>query len=266
MQAAQNMDATAGAAVDGAPRARQGARDAARRTPTDWARSPIAERIALARKMLDGYVAVAEASVLAGCHAKGIDPNSTLAGRGVAGRADDRRAQPAPAHRDDGAARRRGRPPFDPARVRTRPDGRVIVEVFPGSGIDKVLFAGFTAEVWMQPGIKAPDVTDRAAAHYKMPAEKREGKVSLVLGAGNVASIPPTDAIYKMFVEGKVCLIKMNPVNAHVGPFIEKAFTAAIDARPRRRVLRRRRRRQVPRRARRSSTRSTSPARTRPTT
>ena len=75
---------------------------------TDWARSPLSERIALARKMLDGYVAVAEASVLAGCHAKGIDPNSTLAGRGVAGGADDRRAQPAPAHRDDGAACRRG--------------------------------------------------------------------------------------------------------------------------------------------------------------
>jgi aldehyde dehydrogenase (NAD(P)+) len=72
-------------------------------------------------------------------------------------------------------------------------------------------------------------VTERAAAHYRVPPEKREGKVSLILGAGNVASIPPTDAIYKMFVEGKVCIIKMNPVNAHVGPFIEKAFKDAVD-------------------------------------
>ena len=53
--------------------------------------------------------------------------------------------------------------------------------------------------------------------------------MSLVLGAGNVASIPPTDVLYKMFVEGKVCMLKMNPVNAHVGPFVERAFAAAID-------------------------------------
>jgi aldehyde dehydrogenase (NAD(P)+) len=92
-----------------------------------------------------------------------------------------------------------------------------------------MLFAGFTAEVWIQPGIKATEVVDRAAAHYKTPAAERKGKVSLVLGAGNVASIPPTDAIYKMFVEGKVCLIKMNPVNAHVGPFIEQAFKDAVE-------------------------------------
>jgi aldehyde dehydrogenase (NAD(P)+) len=32
-----------------------------------------------------------------------------------------------------------------------------------------------------------------------------------------------------MFNEGKVCLLKMNPVNAYIGPFIEQAFAAAID-------------------------------------
>src|SRR6185312_4549695 len=195
---------------------------------TEWARSPLAERIALARKMLDGYVSVAEASVLAGCHAKGIDPSSPLA-------SEEWLAGPTIVIRnlrllcETMERLAAGRPPFDPAKVRTRPDGRVTVDVFPSNGMDKVAFAGFTAEVWLQPGAKAQEVTERAAAHYRVPAEKREGKVSLVLGAGNVASIPPTDAIYKMFVEGKVCLIKMNPVNAHVGPFIEKAFKAKKD-------------------------------------
>ena len=195
---------------------------------TEWARSPLAERIALAKKMLDGYVEVAEASVLAGCHAKGIDPSSPLA-------SEEWFAGPTIVIRnlrlliETMERLRDGRPPFDPAKVRARPDGRVTVDVFPASGLDKMLFAGFTAEVWLQPGTKAAEVSDKAAAHYRVPAEKREGKVSLVLGAGNVASIPPTDAIYKMFVEGKVCLIKMNPVNAHVGPFIEKAFKDAID-------------------------------------
>jgi aldehyde dehydrogenase (NAD(P)+) len=32
----------------------------------------------------------------------------------------------------------------------------------------------------------------------------------------------------KMFNEGKVCLLKMNPVNAYVGPFIEEAFAEPI--------------------------------------
>ena len=181
--------------------------------------------------MLDGYVEVAEASVLAGCHAKGIDPSSPLA-------SEEWFAGPTIVirnlrllDRDAWSACRLGGRRSIRRKVRTRPDGRVTVEVFPASGLDKMLFAGFTAEVWLQPGTKAQEVTDRAAAHYRVPAEKREGKVSLVLGAGNVASIPPTDAIYKMFVEGKVCLIKMNPVNAHVGPFIEKAFKDAVDAR-----------------------------------
>jgi acyl-CoA reductase-like NAD-dependent aldehyde dehydrogenase len=193
-----------------------------------WARSPISERIALAKKMLDGYVEVAEASVLAGCHNKGIDPGSPLA-------SEEWFAGPTIVIRNlrllvETLERlEAGRPPFDPAKVRTRPDGRVLVDVFPASGMDKMLFAGFSAQVWLEPGTKAVEVTERAAAHYRVPAEKRQGKVSLILGAGNVASIPPTDAIYKMFVEGKVCIIKMNPVNAHVGPFIEKAFKDAVD-------------------------------------
>jgi len=37
------------------------------------------------------------------------------------------------------------------------------------------------------------------------------------------------DVITKMFNEGAVCLLKMNPVNAYLGPFIEEAFAPAID-------------------------------------
>jgi aldehyde dehydrogenase (NAD(P)+) len=195
---------------------------------TPFARSSIEERLALLRDMRDGYVAVAEESVLAGCHAKGIDSGSPLA-------AEEWLAGPSVVIRNlrllsETLERlQAGKPPVDPARVHTRPDGRAAVSVFPASGLDKVLFAGFTAEVWMKPGVKADEVPARAAAHYRTPAAERTGKVALVLGAGNVASIPPTDVLYKMFVEGKVCLLKMNPVNAHVGPFIERAFKSAVD-------------------------------------
>jgi aldehyde dehydrogenase (NAD(P)+) len=193
-----------------------------------WARSSVSERIALLKQLLDGYVAVAEESVIAGCKNKGIDPSSPLS-------AEEWLAGPSVVIRnlrlliESLEKIERGQSPIDAGRVRTRADGRVAVDVFPASGLDKLLFAGFQAEVWMKEGVKAGDVTARAAAHYKTKPEERKGRVALVLGAGNVASIPPTDVLYKMFVEGKVCLLKMNPVNAIVGPFIERAFAPAIE-------------------------------------
>ena len=59
--------------------------------------------------------------------------------------------------------------------------------------------------------------------------EDPEGAVALVLGAGNVASIGPLDVVYKFFVEGQVCILKMNPVNEYLGPFIEEAFAEFIE-------------------------------------
>ncbi|MGH7535608.1 MAG: aldehyde dehydrogenase family protein, partial [Gemmatimonadales bacterium] len=61
---------------------------------------------------------------------------------------------------------------------------------------------------------------------YKAPGH--DGRVVLVLGAGNLTMIPAMDVITKLFNEGKVCLLKMNPVNAYHGPFIEEAFAEPI--------------------------------------
>ena len=36
------------------------------------------------------------------------------------------------------------------------------------------------------------------------------------------------DVITKLFNEGKVCLLKMHPVNAYLGPFLEAAFAEPI--------------------------------------
>jgi aldehyde dehydrogenase (NAD(P)+) len=192
-----------------------------------WARTGVAERLALLKQFLDGYVAVAEDSVLAGLKMKGIDPQSPAA-------AEEWFAGPAIVVRncrlliETLEKIQRGQPTVDPARIRSAGD-RTVVEVFPASGLDRMQFQGFSAEVWMKPGVKNDDVNAKAAAQYKTKPEERHGRVALVLGAGNVASIPPTDVLYKMFVEGKVCMLKMNPVNAHVGPFIERAFAPAVD-------------------------------------
>ena len=50
-----------------------------------------------------------------------------------------------------------------------------------------------------------------------------------MLGAGNVSSIAPTDAFSKLFQEGKVVLLKMNPVNEYLGPIFERAFAPLIE-------------------------------------
>jgi aldehyde dehydrogenase (NAD(P)+) len=104
----------------------------------------------------------------------------------------------------------------------------VLAPVFPSTGMDGALFAGFSCDVRMLPGVTASDVREKQASFYGK--KDPEGAVSLVLGAGNVSSIPPMDAFYKLFVEGSVCIVKMNPVNEYLGPFYEEAFKPLVDA------------------------------------
>ncbi len=44
---------------------------------------------------------------------------------------------------------------------------------------------------------------------------------------GNISSIVPLDLLYKMFVEGAVGLVKMNPVNDYLGEYLEAIFAPA---------------------------------------
>jgi len=192
------------------------ARVAARKD--DWVRVPIAERVALLRKCLDGIVAVAERWVKDGCALKGIDPGEPLAGEEWVGgpMAAARNARLLVEALEQG-----GQP--KPRRVRARADGQLVADVFPMSMLDRALMGGVRAEVWIEPGKPATQ-----GAVYRDPP--RAGKVSLVLGAGNVSSIVFMDALYKLFVESEVVVVKVNPVNAYVGPHLEEAFRALVDA------------------------------------
>ncbi len=116
---------------------------------------------------------------------------------------------------------RYGRPRI-PGGVWTRPDGRAVAGTFPLDVYDRILYAGTTGETWMQPGVAAGDVPATQALIYHQT--DRPGGVALVLGAGNVSSIGPMDALYKLFVEDRVVLYKTNPVNAHLGPWLEAGF------------------------------------------
>ena len=117
--------------------------------------------------------------------------------------------------------------PRIPGPVTTQADGQVVAQVFPQTPYDRIFFTGLTAEVWMEPGVTADGLAQTQATIYQ--DKQHAGKVALVLGAGNVSSIAPLDILYKLFVEDQVVVLKMNPVNAYLGPLIQESFRALIE-------------------------------------
>jgi hypothetical protein len=109
-------------------------------------------------------------------------------------------------------------------------DARLRVPVFPAKGLfDGLTFQGFKVEARMLPGITAESLKQ---CTYGVPGRwnANNPRICLVLGAGNVSSIPTTDAFTKLFQEGRSVLLKMNPVNEALGPVFERAYAPLIDA------------------------------------
>jgi acyl-CoA reductase-like NAD-dependent aldehyde dehydrogenase len=194
-----------------------------------WSRLSVAERASLLRACVPRLLQVAPEWVAAACRAKGLRPDGPEASEEwLAGPMVTMRALRLYGRTLD-EIQKHGRPVLPSGAVRTADDGRVEVQVMPGDAFDKALNAGFTGTVRMQAGLTAEQVLSRQASHYQQPAARRQPGVSLILGAGNVASIPPADALFKLLQEGKVCLIKLNPVNEYLGPFYERAFQPLVE-------------------------------------
>ncbi len=197
----------------------QGLQDGAQR----FVRLPIKEKIGLLKETMVQLANVAEAWVLDGHKAKGLAPDH----------GEEWLTGPVPTMRNLRLLVQtleridKGQGAVSRDQIVQRDDGRVNVEVFPTDGIDAALFAGFNTHQVMQEGLRAEDVVNKAGSLYSESAP--EGGVSLILGAGNVSSIPPMDALYKSFAEGFVNIVKMNPVNEWVGPHLEQAFKPFID-------------------------------------
>jgi Aldehyde dehydrogenase family len=184
----------------------------------------IEKRIELATSMQQGLLKVAEAMVEAGCKAKGIAPDSNLAAEEWAAGYWGVVRQLRLVRESLRSIQKTGNTKI--GKVKRTAAGNLAVQVYPNNAIDGMLFKDITADVYMQPDVTEQSLESDRASFYKKP---HQGKLVFVLGAGNIASISMMDVITKMFNEGKVCLLKMNPVNAYLGPFIEEAFKAAID-------------------------------------
>lgn len=121
----------------------------------------------------------------------------------------------------------RGSSPIANAQLRTAPGGRVSVPVLPHSAYESVLLNGFSAEVWIKPGVSARTVRSSAGLGARHP--QRTTGVGLVLGAGNITSIPPLDVLYELFAHNRVALLKLNPVMDGMALPYARAFAPLIE-------------------------------------
>ena len=113
----------------------------------EWTRVPIADRIALMKRCMTALLDVADAWVKDGCLAKGIAAGTPLEGEEwIAGPWQTMRNL-----RFFVQALTAGGQPR-PSKVTTRPDGQTVVRVFPANVHDKIMFTGFSGEVWLTKG------------------------------------------------------------------------------------------------------------------
>jgi len=161
-----------------------------------------------------------------GCRAKGLEPDSPLEGEEwVSGPAISLRGLRLFAETLDAVAAV-GAPRVEPSEVELLPNGRTSVRMAPRGPYDRALFAGWQCQAWLSERTFPARVVESQASFYR----KREpdGTVTVVLGAGNVASISVLDVLHHSFGRGAVCLLKMSPVNAYLGPLFELAFEPLV--------------------------------------
>lgn len=192
-----------------------------------WTRASIAERMALLSAVRETlYPVVGRWAELAAQH-KGIPEGSPLAG-------EEWTSGPYALMSGCNAlletfSKLADKRYVDELPIRDVPGNRIAVSVLPHNLWDRLLMSGVTAEVWMEPGINRDNLKANTASAYDIPEEQRQGKVSLVLGAGNIAAIAPLDCFHKLFTENQVVILKLNPVNEYLKEVLEPALKPLID-------------------------------------
>ncbi|MCA9024244.1 MAG: aldehyde dehydrogenase family protein, partial [Planctomycetaceae bacterium] len=106
-------------------------------------------------------------------------------------------------------------------------DGRLRVPMFPARGIyDSLIFAGIKAEARMQSGVE--ESTLHGDRLHRLDGSDRTPRVGVVLGAGNVSSIPTADSLTRVFQDGNAVLLKLNPVQDTLKDVFEEALQPLI--------------------------------------
>ena len=188
-----------------------------------WLAVGLPERIALLERCVASIAAVAERWADVGARIKGLSPTDVLAGEEwVAG------VMPTVRNARLLAEALRAGGQRAPTAVRPGPTGQLIARIHPANLMERLMYSGVKVDVWIEKGKPASQGAIYRERALKL-ARGDAGRVCLVLGGGNVSSIPPMDVLYKLFVEDDVVLLKMNPVNEALGPVLEDALRPLVD-------------------------------------
>jgi hypothetical protein len=191
-----------------------------------WVATSVRERIEILSQLLVSFAAVADRWTAAALAAEGLRPDAVGSG-------EEALVGPYMVLRNLRLLRTTlseiestGKPRI-PGPVSLLPSGQVSARVFPGDLYDRILYGGISADVWMEPGVTPESLPSTMATIYGS-AERKSG-AALVLSAGNVSSIGPLDALYKLFAEDQVVLYKTHPVNAYLGPLFAEGFGPLVE-------------------------------------
>ncbi|MGH2959142.1 MAG: aldehyde dehydrogenase family protein, partial [Solirubrobacterales bacterium] len=121
-----------------------------------------------------------------------------------------------------------GQSPLADVQFGTAPGNRTTVQVLPLTFFDKLLLNGFSAQVWLKPGVD--EATAKRSAGLAQLDPRRTHGVGVVLGAGNITSIAPLDALYELFAHNRVVALKLNPIMDPMLGVMSTVLAPLIDA------------------------------------
>lgn len=190
-----------------------------------WSSLTIAQRVTLLRAVRSSVAAAAEDWANTAATSKGLDGRHPLRGEewlsgpySVLGALD--------AYIETLTRLAHGTNPLDGITIDRAPGGRTRVHAFPLTGIDRLLLSGYTGEVWLEPGVTPNGA--RAAAGLAQRTPSDSGGVGLVLGAGNITSIPVLDVFYELIAHNRTALLKVNPTQDALVPVYKRALAPLI--------------------------------------
>jgi len=192
-----------------------------------WAELPLDKRAALLREVHASVSTQAEQWAHTAARIKGLELDSPLVGEEwMSGPYAVLTALAALAQTVETLAS--GHSPIENLTLGTAPGGRVTVPVMPYNAYEGLLLHGFHGEVWLKPGVSATQARGEAGLGELTPT--LSGGVGLVLGAGNITSIPPLDVLYEIVAHNRSSLLKLNPIMSDMMPVYQAALAPLVSA------------------------------------
>lgn len=191
-----------------------------------WALLTLGQRRTLLQRIRASVATVADEWADVAATSKGLGPGHPL--RGEEWLSGPYAALVAlDAYADTVGALARGESPIARAAIRRAPGGRVAVRTSPLTATDRLLLSGYSTEVWLEPGTSVADARGSAGLAQRHPEEP--GGVGVVLGAGNVSSIPFLDVLYELLSANRTAILKVNPTQDALVPVFERALAPLIE-------------------------------------